>query len=54
MAQCHGLLDSDGAKAAVLVVMQIRTANATKGHIHPNLIGAHRRELGGFNSQIFC
>ena len=53
MPQCHGLFDSHSAKATVLVVMQIRTANATKGNIHPNLIGAHGGELGGFDSQIF-
>jgi hypothetical protein len=46
MAQHHRLLDADGAEAAMLVVVQVRAADAAAAHAHAQLAGA---ELGGGN-----
>ena len=52
VAQGHGLLDAHGAKAAVLVVVQVRAANAAKSHGHQQLMLAHGGLLPVFESQI--
>ena len=51
--QCNGLLDAHGAKAAVLVVMQVRAANAAIGHIHAQLVFAQSGQFGVFDAQVF-
>ena len=52
MAQGHGLLDAHGTKAAVLVVVQVRAADAAKSHGHQQLMLAHGGLLPVFESQI--
>ncbi len=52
MAQRNGLLDSHGTKTAVLVVMQVRAANAAIGHIHTQLVLAQSGQFGVFDAQV--
>jgi hypothetical protein len=53
MAQGDWLLDAHGAKTAVLVVMQIRAANAAIGYIHTQLVFAQGGQFGVFDAQVF-
>ena len=52
MSQGHGLFNADRAKTTMLVVMQIRAADATKSNFDANLITAQCRQLCRFDSQI--
>jgi hypothetical protein len=53
VAQSDGLFDAHSAKAAMLVVMQVGSANAAKGHIHAQLVLAQSGQFGVFNAQVF-
>ena len=51
--QRHGLLDAHRAKATVLLVVQVRSADTTKGDAHQRLIGRQRtRGRVIFDAQI--
>ena len=52
VAEHHRLLDPHGTEAAVLVVVQVGTADAAAAHAHLQLIGAERRGFIGFDAQI--
>ena len=45
VAQGHRLLDAHRAKTAMLVVVQVRAANAAKGHLHQQLLLSQTRRL---------
>ncbi len=51
--QRNGLLDAHDAKTTVLVIMQIRAANAALGHIHAQLVFTQSGQFGVFNAQVF-
>jgi hypothetical protein len=53
MAQGDRLLDANGSKPAVLVIVEVRPANAAKGHIHAQLLVAQRGQFGVFDAQVF-
>ena len=53
MAQGHRLLDAHRAKTAMLVVMQVRAANAAKSHLHQQLLLSQTRRLNVLQPQIF-
>ena len=53
MAQRHRFADAHGAKAAMLVVVQVRTAYAPKGHPHLQLAGSGQVLGQGVDAQIF-
>ena len=53
MAQSHRLLDAHRAKTAMLVVMQVRAANAAKSHLHQQLLLSQTRRLNVLQPQIF-
>jgi hypothetical protein len=53
MPKGHGLFDAHRAKATVLKIMQIRTANAAKGHAHLQLARAWFFYFLGVNPKIF-
>ena len=52
MAQRHWLANAHRAKAPVLKVMQVRAADATKGHSHQQLVRAGRGNFGVLDTQI--
>jgi hypothetical protein len=52
VAQGQGLADAHRAKAAVLVVVQVRAADATESDFNAQLLVAQRRQFGGFDAQV--
>ena len=52
VAEHHRLLDADGAEAAVLVVVQVRAADAAGAHAHAGLAGADGGRLDGFDAKV--
>jgi hypothetical protein len=52
VAQHHGLLETDGAESAVLVVVQVRAADAAGAHAHADLSRPDRRRRNVFNAKV--
>src|SRR5829696_10053718 len=52
VAENHRLLDPDRAEAAVLVIVQIRAADAADGDAHLDVLRPERRHLGRFEPQV--
>ena len=51
--QHHGFLDPDRAEAAVVVIVQVRSADAALAYAHPDLAGRDRLGDDGFDPQVF-
>ena len=47
MAQSHRLLDADKPKTTVLVIVQVRAANAAKSNPHTQLVGKNIARIVG-------
>jgi hypothetical protein len=52
VTQSHGLADTHRPEPTVLVVMQVRAADTTEGHPHPQLAFARIRHRGVFDAQV--
>jgi hypothetical protein len=52
VAQHHGLLDADGAKATMLVVVQVGAADAAGTDAHAHLTRTHGGRRKAFDSQV--
>jgi hypothetical protein len=52
VTQYHRFAQSDHAEATVIVVVQIRTADAARCHGNQNLAGSRRARVSLFNAQI--
>jgi hypothetical protein len=50
--QDHGLPDPDRPEAAILVVMQVRAADAARADAHLHIAGAQRRQVRVADPQV--
>jgi hypothetical protein len=53
MTKDHGFPNANRAKSAMVVVVQIRAANAARFHFDAHLTGGEGAYLAFFNPQIF-